>query len=396
MNFLRRIPLNRLLLLCGIVVVVGIGATALASALGAGPTPQPKPLAQAIHDGLAAPAPEGVSANIQLTNELLEGAGLANAGGGGDGGGGSSITSSPLFTGGSGRLWASKDGRFRLELQDQGGDTQVIYDGHTLEVYDAATNTLYRYTPPKGEPGEDSSGSSSSGSDHHEVPSVKQIEEAISHLQRHASVSGAEPSDVAGQPAYTVRVGPKEPGSLFAGAELSFNADNGTPLRTALYSTADSSPVLELAATEISYGPVPDSVFSITPPSNVKVEEVKLEDHATARKHSARSHASEVIVGVPAKEYARIHHTAKRSGSSPKVTTYGHGPGAIVVLQGRSKGSGKSGELEGLPQVDINGTKADELRTELGTLLSFERSGVRYLLAGSVSPAQLEAVARGL
>ena len=87
-------------------------------------------------------------------------------------------------------------------------------------------------------------------------------------------MSGAEPTDVAGQPAYTVRVGPKEAGSLFAGAELSFNADNGTPLRAALYSTASSSPVLELAATEISYGPVPDSVFSITPPSNVKVEEV--------------------------------------------------------------------------------------------------------------------------
>ncbi len=377
MNFLRRIPLNRLLLLCGIVVVVGIGATALASALGAGPTPAPKPLAQAIHDGLAAPAPEGVSANIQLTNQLLEGAGLANAGGGGgDGGGGSSITSSPLFTGGSGRLWASKDGRFRLELQDQGGDTQVIFDGHTLEVYDAASNTLYRYTPPKGESGEGSSGSGSgTGSDHHEVPSVKQIEEAISHLQGHASVSGAEPGDVAGQPAYTVRVGPKEPGSLFAGAELSFNADNGTPLRTAVYSTAGSSPVLELAATEISYGPVPDSVFSITPPSNVKVEEVKLEAQAASDKRGARVH---------------------RSGSSPKVTTSGHGPGTIVVLQGKSKGAGKSAGLEGLPQVNINGTKASELRTELGTLLSFERSGVRYLLAGSVSPAQLEAVARGL
>ena len=46
--------------------------------------------------------------------------------------------------------------------------------------------------------------------------------------------------------------------------------------------------------------------------------------------------------------------------------------------------------------MNINGTKANELRTELGTLLSFERSGVRYLLAGAVAPAQLEAIARGL
>jgi outer membrane lipoprotein-sorting protein len=377
LNFLRRISLNRLLLLCGIVVGVGIGATALAEAIGAGPTPKPQSLAQAIHGGLTAPAPEGVSANIQLTDQLLEGAGLASdaggGGGGGEGGEGGSLTSSPLFTGGSGRLWASKDGRFRLELQDQSGDTQIVSDGHKLEVYDASTNTLYRYKPPAGEASEGSSGSDE-GSGSHEVPSVTKIEEAISHLQKHASVSGAEPTDVAGQPAYTVRVGPKEAGSLFAGAELSFNADNGTPLRAALYSTGGSSPVLELAATEISYGPVPDSVFSITPPSNVKVEEVKVE--------------------VPT--HADRHHSSATDGSRPKVTTYGHGPGSIVVVQGKSKGKSSSSSLQGLPQVTINGTKASELRTELGTVLSFERAGVRYLLAGSVSPAQLEAVARGL
>ena len=392
MNFLRRISLTRLLLLCGIVVGVGIGATALASALGAGPTPAPKPLAQAIHDGLAAPAPEGISANIQLTDQLLEGADLASEGSGdgdGDGGGGgSSLTSSPLFTGGSGRLWASKDGRFRLELQDQSGDTQIIYDGHTLELYDAATNTLYRYTPPKEESGEEalSSGDRANEIDvappngrqgAHEVPSVSKIEEAISHLRKHASVSGAEPTDVAGQPAYTVRVGPDEAGSLFAGAELSFDANHGTPLRAALYSTAASSPVLELAATDISYGPVPNSVFTINPPGNVKLEDVKVESAGPEQ---------------GAGNGAGAHH----QGAKPKVETRGHGPGTIVVVQTKAKGSGSSDKLEGLPQVNINGTKASELRTELGTVLSFERAGVRYLLAGSVSPGQLEAVARGL
>ena len=35
-------------------------------------------------------------------------------------------------------------------------------------------------------------------------------------------------------------------------------------------------------------------------------------------------------------------------------------------------------------------------RTELGTLLSFDRSGVRYLLVGAVPPGAIEALARGL
>ncbi len=81
MNILRRLPLSRLLLLCGVVVAVGIGATALAMALGAGPTPPPKPLADAVHDALNAPKISGVSARIQLTDHLLEGANLADSGG---------------------------------------------------------------------------------------------------------------------------------------------------------------------------------------------------------------------------------------------------------------------------------------------------------------------------
>ena len=69
------------------------------------------------------------------------------------------------------------------------------------------------------------------------------------------------------------------------------------------------------------------------------------------------------------------------------------------MLEGKAKtGAKQSTEAalpEGLPKVKIDGVEAAELPTELGTLLSFERSGVRYLLAGSVSPAAVEAVARG-
>jgi hypothetical protein len=66
------------------------------------------------------------------------------------------------------------------------------------------------------------------------------------------------------------------------------------------------------------------------------------------------------------------------------------------VLEAKAHGAKHGHALEGLPQVKINGTSASELRTALGTVLSFERSGVRYVLAGSVKPGQLEALARGL
>jgi hypothetical protein len=130
--------------------------------------------------------------------------------------------------------------------------------------------------------------------------------------------------------------------------------------------------VIELAASEISYGPVAASVFEINPAAGAKVEEVS--------PPAGGEHAG---------------HT----GEKPKITTSGHGPATIAIgesnIKQDARGGGKE-PLEGLPKVTINGVSADELRTELGTLLSFERDGVRYLLAGSVTPAAIEAVARGL
>ena len=364
MNILRRIPLPRLVLLCCLVIVAGASVTALASAVGSGATPPAKPLADAVHDALSAPPVQGVSAKIQLTDHLIEGASLAT--GGSQAGG---LASSPLITGASGRLWIANDGRVRLELQAEKGDTEVLYDGKTVSVYDAASNTLYRYTLPART-------QTDTPSQHHEVPTVAKIEEAISHLEEKANLSGATPTNVAGQPAYTVRVSPKEGGSLIGGAELSFDPLHGVPLRAAIYSTSSPSPVLELAATEISYGPVEGSVFAFNPPAGVKVHEI------TTSSKSSGSGGSQPSNGA----------------SKPNLTTHGHGITAITVVEDKAKSGGQpstSQALEGLPKVDINGAKASELRTALGTVLSFERAGVRYLVAGAVAPAAVEEIARG-
>ncbi len=375
--FLRRLPLSRLLLVCGLVLVLGVSLTALALALDTGPTPPPKPLADAVHQALAAPPVEGVTARIQLTDHLLEGANLASGSTGAAGG----LSSNPLLNGGSGRLWIAKDGRARLELQSEQGDTQIYYDGTTVSAYDASSNTLYRYTPKSNEDASTTStkeGVLATSVDkpiaHDEPPSVAKIEEAISHL-KHVDVSGATPTDVAGQAAYTVRVTPKESGSLIAGAELSWDAVNGVPLRAAIYSTTSAAPAIELAATEISYGQVDGSVFDFKPPANAKVQEVVL----------------------PSKEDGTTKPGAH--DEHPKVSAQGHGIASIAVIEGKTKaGAGDSSSPlpEGLQKVKINGVEASELPTELGTVLSFERAGVSYMLVGAVSPAAIEAVAKGL
>jgi outer membrane lipoprotein-sorting protein len=417
-NFLRRLPLSRLLLLCATVVAVGIGATALAVALGTGPVPPAKPLAQAVHDALAAPPVEGVSARIQLTDHLLEGANLAS-----QPGGGGEAAASPLLTGASGRLWISSDGRVRLELQAEQGDTQILYDGHTISLYDAATNSLYRYTPPQdsGEGGEDKRASGERQGTEHQIPTVAEIQEAIVHVMRHANLSGATPTDVAGQPAYAVRISPSHNGGLIGGAELAWDADHGVPLRLAVYSTQSSSPVLELSATEVSYGSVPSSVFDFTPPADAKVTEI---EPPSAHTHARGGASKQAVVheqGLAAVQ-AAVPFTldvpttlagmtrnevrgAQVNGHAAVLITYGEGLGGIAVIESAAKAGGESakqpaeaasGFLGELPKVALPGASASELPTPLGTLLSFQRAGVEYVLAGSVTPSTLQEAAKGL
>jgi outer membrane lipoprotein-sorting protein len=399
MKLLRRISTRRLLSLCAGIVGVGVGAAAIAMATtGGGPKPAPKALPVAVHDALAAPEVQGVSARIQFTNHLISGANLQGA--------------DPLLSGASGRLWASSDGRLRIELQADPSaegatsDSQVLADGSQISVYDSGSNTLYRATLPASHEADKPTSD--------QPPSLAQVKKGIARLMSDANLSGAEPSDVAGRPAYTVRVEPKGDGGLVGGAELAWDAVRGTPLRAALYARGDSSPVLELKVTEISYGPVASSVFDIGPPPGAKVIDLsppagRASGHAEAepvtgleavqRRTSFAIAAPRTLAGLSRSE-VRLIQSGEEAGA---LVTYGRRLGGIAVIeqpadsrQGSTPPSGGDHGQLTLPKVSINGAQGDELDTALGTAVRFQRDGVQYTVLGSVPPATAQAAARDL
>ena len=160
-------------------------------------------------------------------------------------------------------------------------------------------------------------------------------------------------------------VSPREKGSLIAGAQLSFDSENGIPLRAAVYSTSSSTPVMELAAEGIAYENPDPSVFQFNPPAGTKI--------------------------VPVSPAAN-HPSKPAGGTQPKTAVHGHGITAVGEVQVPAKGT-PSG-LSQLPSVHIGQVQAKELKTALGTILTFEQGGVRYLFAGAVEPAAVEAAAR--
>jgi hypothetical protein len=282
-----------------------------------------------------------------------------------------------------------------------GGDTQVLVSDRHFQIYDSGSETVYKGTLPE----EDKAGGSSSEA----VPGLGQIETKITQVEKHAELSGAIPSDVAGQPTYTLRIAPRHDGGLLGGVEVAWDANNGTPLRAAIYSSSSSSPVLELKATDVSFEAVPSSVFDISPPPGAKV--VNLNPGGEGGEHGKPTEtlgldavrgsvdfpltAPATLAGLPRNEVRSI----EVDGKTAALATYGEGLGGIAVIESASEPGQSAEASEGglsLPKVSINGANGEELDTALGTVLRFRRGGVDYIVAGSVPPAAAEAAARAL
>ncbi len=223
-KFFRTTPTRRLLgVLAGTLATVAIGATIAIAAIGAGPVPRRESLVRAIHQGISAPAPTGVYARITFTDNLIDSGEIQG--------------SDPLLTGGSGRLWWTGH-HLRLEIQGDNGDAQVVVNGRSFWVYDPAIGTAYEGTLPAAIPAR-------SGVSHHDsAPTLSQIQRTLGRLARHLVLSGADPQDIAGEPAYSVRVSPRHDNGLLGTVELAWDALHRAPLRVGLYARGDSTPVL--------------------------------------------------------------------------------------------------------------------------------------------------------
>ncbi len=413
MRFLRTVSTQRLLAIVAGVILAIAGGTAIAvAASGGGATPPRESLAEALHQAATATTPSGITARIQFTNNLI---GSTNIQG-----------TDPILTGASGRLWVSTTShRLHLELQGNNGDAQIALDNGAFSIYDPTSNTIYKGTLPSGK------GSSSKSTD--TIPTVAQIQTQLTQLMQHTSILGPLPRNVAGQLAYKVKVSPKHDGGLLGDVQLAWDATHGVPLGIAIYARGSSSPVLELKATSISYGPVSSSDLTVKVPG-AKVVQVspsatgaaaQRAGAATAKaRHAAKGRHADVT--GPAAVQAKLPFTLAApntlaglprqsvqllnwGGHPAALATYGQGLGGIAVIEQAASGSqtqSQSGSSSGpdngraglsLPAITIkHNVSGQELATALGTVLRFTSGSVSYTVLGSVPPIAAEAAAKQL
>jgi hypothetical protein len=388
MNILRRASTRQLLIAIIVLAVIAAGS-AVAFAGGGGPKPPHRSLAVALHRAAVAKPVQGVTARVKFSDNLIPSGSLGSG--------------SPLITGATGRIWAG-DGKLRIELQSSAGDTEIGFDGSQVTLYDVASGTAYTMAVPHH-------GQDAPQMHHHAAPSVADIRKALAKLSQHVDLSGAVPGDIAGEPSYSVRVSPRHSGGLLGSVQLAWDATHGVPLRFAVYSRTDSAPVLSLTVTDISFGKVPASDLAVPLAPGTKVVPVHMPTHPTGSAAAARRHQPEITgpaavaralpfrLSAPASVVGLPRHSVRLvafAGSKTAMAVYGQGLGALVVLEQPVPAKAERSPLAALPTVSIDGASAHELDTALGTLIQFDRGGVRYTVVGSLPQAAAEAAARAI
>ena len=382
MRRLRTASTRRLVTIVAVLVAAVATAGVASAALTSSPKPAPKPLDRALYDAVNAKPVEGVTARVHFTNNLLPSGSLPEN------------QASPVLTGADGRLWLTNDGKVRLELQSDGGDAQLVADGERYMLYDATTKTAYV--------GRMNAKKSTSPPD--KQPSLANIQDGLANLTKSWTLSGAQPSTTAGRPTYTVRIAPKDDGGLLGAAEVAWDAVRGVPLRAAIYAQGSDKPVLEVEATDVHYGKIPAGKVTATPPAGAKVTEIDpaggvdaqgrpthVEGVANVQKQlSFKLGAPQTLAGLPRRSVVLVDHGGAGKGA---LVRYGSGLGQILVFQQQGKPGATSFRL---PQVNIDGATGQEIATPLGTLLTFNRDGVNYIVAGSIPPVAAENAARDL
>jgi hypothetical protein len=372
-------------LVLAVALLSAVSVTAYAMTRDGAPKPPKRSLADAVHRAFTAKPVTGVSAQFRVDQHLLAGAST-------------SLSSSPLLSGATGKVWIG-DGRARLVLKSQLGTAAVAYDGRKVTLYDPRHHVAYVLPVKHHE--------KSGGPKDHHVPSVAAIGRALERAAQFAIISGAIPSNVADREAYTVHVSPRHNGGLFGEFDLAWDAAHGVPLRFAIFPRGSSTAAISVSVTHIRYGSVPANALGVNLPEGTRVVHVHMPDRHDRAAHrpdvtaAVGQAAASKAVGFPVTAPATLaglpqHHVRAIGIGSHRaaLVTYGRGIGTVFLLEQRK--TDQRTPLSSLPSVTVNGIRAHELDTTLGSVIQWSRGGITYTIAGSQSAERLMSAAESL
>ena len=335
-----------------------------------------------IHDALPATAAAAASPRAStFTNGLFPSGALTGQAG------------SALMSGATRPPLVTNDGRGRLELQSDAGDAQITWNDDEV--------TRLRRVVEHRVPRDAAAAEPTRLGRRSTPPSLDEITTSLDEARRARGRLRREPTNVAGQPAYTRPVSPKHDGGLLGSAELAWDA---AQRRAA--ARRDLRAGRDVAGARARRRPTSPSAPSRRPTSTSRRPRARRSstsrrrlgpagsgtDDAAGRPGSRRSRPRPASRSSPRTRSSACR--ASTSGSSAATTaarspSTAQGLGAIVVAERKadapaSNGHARSTLPDGLARRRRPRTSS---RPPLGTIARRgDRAASRYVVAGSVPP----------
>lgn len=257
----------------GVTAAIVAAAVAIPLIADADPKLEERTAAEILME-MATAEPQPFSGEVVHTADmgLPELPGLTSSSGTSNGGADSmtDFASSVLSGSTTARIWFSDESRFRVALQDDLVENDLVVNGTDVWLWSSSSNDAAHL---------DLSAAEADDFDMKNLPGptptpAEVTEEVLSGLSTtDVEVDGT--AKVAGRDAYELIASPTVEGSLIDSVRLAVDGEHFAPLRVQVFSTADANePAVEVGFTSVTFSEPDESVFEFEPPEGATVEEL--------------------------------------------------------------------------------------------------------------------------
>lgn len=272
------------------------------------------------------------------------------------------------------RVWVDGPDRQRVALLGQLEESDVVHDGRQVWTYSSQSKKVGTATLPKGAERPDAAPDATS------LTPQALADKALAALDPSTVVSVDATQVVAGRPAYTLVLAPRDTRSTVRRVQVAVDAATSVPLRVQVFGVA-SAAALESGFTQVSFARPAASVFAFSPPKGSIVGPIDLSGRDG---DESAPDAKAPDVGLPGSS------TPDAKGTAAQPVTHGTGWTTVVEI------------ATGPNALASLGSVADKLTTSVpgGRLLSTSLVNALLtddgrLFVGAVSPAVLQQTAAG-
>ncbi|OLF07191.1 hypothetical protein BLA60_28735 [Actinophytocola xinjiangensis] len=243
------------------------------------------------------------------------------------------------------RVFTDGNGKHRLQLPSDGGETTVIDDGKTVWVWDSVDRTVQKTAH-----GAEGKGKAETPLESRFADPATAARELVDTMRADSTVAVDGTARVAGRPVYQLVLAPQpDERTLLREIRVSVDSETRVPLQIEVLANGQADPAVKVGFTEFTAGPQDASLFQFTPPAGAEVTE------QTPDKEFRGESAEDLFAGLDIEPY----------GEGWDTVLTGTVPADLLTSQLPTGPRGEAGP--GGNPLDLLGTIGKEVSGDFGT-----------------------------